>query len=154
MGSSILRVALGLALGSPTAAAQDEALPAASSEGSVSEAPVAAVQGAAVKPPVSTWIAAGVAAGLFAAGLTFTLKGTSIEHQAGTIDRNGVDTGLTRARAVQGLDDVRIGNGLLIGAGVALIAAVTFAVLHARNADSPPIPAAVDRPVALSWTFP
>jgi hypothetical protein len=149
MGSSILRVALGLALGSPTAAAQDEALPAASSEGSVSEAPVAAV-----KPPVSTWIAAGVAAGLFAAGLTFTLKGTSIEHQAGTIDRNGVDTGLTRARAVQGLDDVRIGNGLLIGAGVALIAAVTFAVLHARNADSPPIPAAVDRPVALSWTFP
>ena len=48
------------------------------------------------------------------------LPQTSIEHQAGTLNANGVDTGLTRAKAVQGLNDVRIGNTLLVGAGVAL----------------------------------
>src|ERR1700674_4592575 len=136
MASSILRTALGFVLGLSTGPAPNAVPSAPGIESSAPEAPVEAVQGTTVRPPVSSWIAAGVAAGLFAAGLAFTLQATSIQHPAGTVDRTGVDTGLTRARAVQGLNDVRIGNGLLIGAGVALIASVTFAVLHAQTAEA------------------
>jgi hypothetical protein len=158
MGSSIVRAALALSLSTAPAeaAAPTTTEPTAPSApvSAVPEAPPEALQNVSYRPPVSTWIAAGVAAGLFATGLAFTLTATSVEQKAGTLNANGVDTGLTRARAVQGLNDVRIGNTLLVGAGLALVAAVTFAVLHAHRAAEALAPPAPDHPLALQWTLP
>jgi hypothetical protein len=159
MGPSIVRAALALSLstapppGAPNALATAPAAPVAPAT-AVPEVPPEAVRNVSYAPPTSTWIAAGVAAGLFAAGLAFTLTATSIEQQAGNVNANGVDTGLTRARAVQGQTDVIIGNTLLVGAGLALIAAVTFGVLHAKNLSETAAPPTPAQPLALRWTLP
>jgi len=155
MGPSLVRTVLALSLaGAPPEAAPPALQVPATPGRAVPEAPPEATQGVSVQPPLGTWIAAGVAAGLFATGLGFTLTATSIEHQAGTLNANGVDTGLTRARAVQGLNDVRIGNTLLVGAGVALIIAVTLAVLQARSAGEPAASPPAEHPLALGWALP
>ena len=155
MGPSLVRTVLALSLaGTPPEATPPALQTPATLERAAPEAPPEATQGASFRPPAATWIALGVSAGLFATGLGFTLTATSIEHQAGTLNANGVDTGLTRAKAVQGLNDVRIGNTLLVGAGVALIVAVTLAVLHARSAGEPVAPPSADHPLALQWTLP
>jgi hypothetical protein len=155
MGPSIVRVALAFSLASAPGQA------GAPLPGSVDglthpapEAPPQATQSVSYAPPASTWIAAGVAVGLFATGLGFTLTATSIGQQAGNLNANGVDVGITRAQAVQGLNDVRIGNTLLVGAGLALVAAVTFAVIHAKNISEAVAAPTAAQPLALQWNLP
>jgi hypothetical protein len=154
MGPSIVRAALALSL---SIAPAEGTTPGVTTQiAPAKPAPEAPPEATAVSyaPPASTWIAAGLAAGLFAAGLGFTLTATSIANQSGTLNANGVDTGITRAQAVQGQNDVRIGNTLLVCAGLALVAAVTFAVLHAQRAAETMPPVAPDQPLALQWSLP
>ena len=106
--------------------------------------------------PAGSWIAAAVGAGLLGGGLYFGLQANSIDHHAGQFDANGVDQGVTRAQALRGLNDARLGNYLFVGAGLALATAVVFAVLSpappGADKQGPPLAGAASS--ALTWSLP
>jgi PEGA domain len=80
--------------------------------------------------PWPTWVAGGVAAGLFGVGLGFGVAAGNIDHLAGVdIAPSGVDLGLTRATALAGQQDATIANVLLVSAGLATLVVLGFAVL-------------------------
>ncbi len=121
------------------------------------EAPEAATHGppvgrGGVLPPAG-WVALALSAAAFGTGLYFGLQANAIDHQAGQVDANGVDQGLTRAQAVTGLNDARLGNYLFIGAGAALAVTVVFAVLQPDRDITAPS-ATGSGPLSLSWGFP
>lgn len=106
--------------------------------------------------PLGSYLAAAVAAGLLGGGLYFGLQANAIDHRAGQLDANGVDQGITRAQAVAGLTDARVGNVLFIGAGVALAIAVAFGVFTPApaGADAQAPPFACAGGSALTWSLP
>ncbi len=87
--------------------------------------------------PPAGWAALAVAAAAFGTGLYFGGTANSLDHRVGRIDANGVDQGLTRAQALQGLGDARTANYLFAGAGAALAVAVVFAVLQPGGQKAP-----------------
>ena len=97
--------------------------------------------------PWPTWIAGGVAAGLFGVGLGFGIEAGNIDHLAGVnVSPSGVDLGLTRATAVAGRTDATVGNVLMISAGVVTLVGLAFAALapdpHANDPQPAPAPVA------------
>jgi hypothetical protein len=92
--------------------------------------------------PWPSWIAGGIAAGLFGVGLGFGIAASNIDHLAGVdVAPSGVDMGLTRATALAGQQDALIANILLISAGVVAIAGLGFAALAPDPHANDPQPA-------------
>jgi hypothetical protein len=97
--------------------------------------------------PWPTWIAGGVAAGLFGVGLGFGVAAGNIDHMAGVnVSPSGVDLGLTRGTAVAGRTDATVGNVLMVSAGVVTLVGLAFAALapdpHANDPQPAPAPVA------------